>query len=148
MAILLSKQIKDESYDKCRWSRASSSGSNNSSNSNSVIACHFSSASFDNRQPGRKGKRCGAKPTVDSRQPTSDFRVLPPYLRGCHGCQAGVCALPLSLFPLPPEWLLIKNKHDFCFAFIFYYKPGPDTPYPTQHQPHLHSSFPGLLEKR
>lgn len=116
MAILLSRQIKDESYDKCRWSRAS----------NSVIACHFSSASFDNSQPGRQGgKRCGAKPAVDSRQPTSNFRVLPAYLRGCHGCQAGVCALlPLS----PPEWLLIKNKHDFCFAFIFYYKPASPAP--------------------
>lgn len=68
---------------------------------------------------------------VDSRQPTSNFRVLPPYLRGCHGCQAGVCAMPfpLSVSPLcPPEWLLIKNKHDFCFAFIFYYKPGSPAP--------------------
>lgn len=94
------------------------------------------------------GKRCGAKPAVDSRQPTSNFRVLPPYLRGCHGCQAGVCALlPLPL--TPPEWLLIKNKHDFCFAFIFYYKPASPAPTrPAQHQPHLPFSRPGLLEKR
>lgn len=150
MAILLSRQIKDESYDKCRWSRASSGSG---SNSYGVIACHFSSASFDNRQLARKGGSDAGR----SRQSTADNRQA---TSGCcrHICEAVMaarqaCARCLSPpSPLcPPEWLLIKNKHDFCFAFIFYYKPGspaPTRPALPSTSPISISSFPGLLEKR
>lgn len=93
-----------------------------------------------------------------SRQPTTD-KQLPgaaaifARLSWLPGRRVRAAAAP-SLSP--PEWLLIKNKHDFCFAFIFYYKPAspaptrPALPCPAQHQhqPHLPFSRPGLLEKR
>lgn len=79
--------------------------------------------SHDGRGEAMRGEAGSRQPTTDKQLPGA--AAIFARLSWLPGRRVRAAASP-SLSP--PEWLLIKNKHDFCFAFIFYYKPASPAP--------------------